>query len=133
MFVEAVSNLICVERTFYHCLAQGCIGQAIFAAYLWRIGQPKLLSTGPAPEHGAAADAQLAMLWMILARPNVLGSASKQAARHKTCCSSFQVGSLPVVGLKCLCFIVSKCCASCCAGHAVAVWVHWRGDRLQDH
>ena len=50
-------------------LAQGCIGEAILAAYLWRVGQPKLLSTGPAPEHGGTADAQLAMLWMILARP----------------------------------------------------------------
>ena len=74
MLVEAASSLICVDRTSSPCLAQGCIGQAILAAYLWRIGQPKLLSTGPAPEHGGTADAQLAMLWMILARPNTLGS-----------------------------------------------------------
>lgn len=46
--------------------AQGCIGQAMFATYLWRIGQPRLLSAGPAAEHGATADKQLAVIWMIL-------------------------------------------------------------------
>ena len=80
MLAEAARSHICVGRTPHACLAQGCIGQAILAAYLWRIGQPKLLSTGPAPEHGATADVQLAMLWMILARPNILGFAFEQAA-----------------------------------------------------
>ena len=60
--------------------SQGCIGQAMFAAYLWRIGQPKLLSAGPAPEHGATADAQLALLWMILVRPDDLASTFNEAA-----------------------------------------------------
>jgi len=56
---------------------QGCIGQAMFATYLWRMGKPRLLSAGPAPQHGATADAQLALLWMILVRP--AGSARARA------------------------------------------------------
>ncbi|KAK9826104.1 hypothetical protein WJX81_003950 [Elliptochloris bilobata] len=76
--VVLVSGLVMmyagVKWDYLGAAALGCIGQAIFAAYLWRIGQPKLLSMGPVPEHGATADAQLAMLWMILVMPLLFGS-----------------------------------------------------------
>ena len=65
--LEAATQLTCVALIAR--VAQGCIGQAMVAAYLWRVGQPVLLSAGPAPQHGAAADAQLALLWMILVPP----------------------------------------------------------------
>lgn len=57
----------------------------MFATYLWRIGQPRLLSAGPAAEHGAVADKQLAVIWMILVRPllSKVGSGSLSTLMYR--------------------------------------------------